>query len=341
MTDDELADTTLPFWVANGEPEPPTVYAWLDLDRAYEDDRVGPVWLRWRHLVEQRLVPLFGPRPPAPYLDEDPTPAEPWARVERNDPGGAGVVATLGLQTDEFADGGHAFLEVSAGLGADRGGIDEVVEVVFGVLRDVAAASNPAYGELTVGRTGRAPRTALDLALGREAADSAAGARAALRGYEWATVVPAELAVGFDTGAFADVTALDGGARLLRATPTVGGWSPEAARAVFVALAPVLPAGRARRTSEAELTRVVFADAGDVRAGRVADLPVGPAPLPAPGPEQVAVLTELISEVMARGWLTMEPMDDSAPAPLRAFFPPGMGLTPDGQRFVAERLGLT
>jgi hypothetical protein len=27
MTDDELADTTLPFRVAKGEPEPPTVYA--------------------------------------------------------------------------------------------------------------------------------------------------------------------------------------------------------------------------------------------------------------------------------------------------------------------------
>ncbi len=334
MTD----ETTLPFWVANDEPEPPAVFAQLYLDQAYQDGRVAPVWRRWRDLVEQRLVPLFGPEPPAPYVDEDPAPGRPWARVERDDPSGTGVIATLHCQTAEFGAGGHAFLQVTAGLGADRGRLDEVVEAVFGVLRDTAEGVDPAYGELVVGLSGRPPRTALDLALGREAADSAAGSRAALRGYEWVTLVPAELAPGVDPGNFAEVTPVGGGAVLLRATPTAGGWTREAARQMFVALAPVLPDGLARRTPEAELTRVVFADAADVRAGHAVDLPVGPAPLP--GPEDVAALTRVVSEAIARGWVTMEPMDESAPARLRAIFPPGMGLTPDGQRFVAERLGL-
>ena len=131
-----------------------------------------------------------------------------------------------------------------------------------------------------------------------------------------------------------------GGALLLRATPTIGGWTRDAARDVFLALASVLPDGLAQRTREAELTRVVFADAADVRAGRVGDLPIGPPPLPAPGAEQIAALTEVISEAMFRGWITMEPMDDSAPARLRAVLPSGMGLTAEGQKFVAERLGL-
>nr|BFE74588.1 hypothetical protein GCM10020092_078890 [Actinoplanes digitatis] len=75
---------------------------------------------------------------------------------------------------------------------------------------------------------------------------------------------------------------------------------------------------------------------------RVTDLPIGPGPLPPPGPDQVSALTEFVSQAMRHGWLTTEPPDESAPEAIRALFPAemGMGLTPEGQRQLAELLGL-
>jgi hypothetical protein len=65
-------------------------------------------------------------------------------------------------------------------------------------------------------------------------------------------------------------------------------------------------------------------------------------PLPPPGPDQVSALTEFVSRAMRHGRLTMAPMDESAPEAIRALFPAetGMGLTSEGQRRLAELLGL-
>lgn len=330
---DELDDVVAPFWVENGEPEPPAAIARVYLDRAYHRGRVEAVRERWWALAEERLTPLFGAEPPAPFGDED--------RVGRFDPSGAATLSQVVYQIDTFGHDAYAVLTVSARLGADRGPLDEVAEVVLSILRD--AAVDPVYGELTVNGIGEADRTTLDVALGRSAESSLAAGRAALRGYEWVTVCPAELAARVDrtSGAFAEVTELSGGGLLLRATPTASGWTQDAARAAFTALAPVLPDGLPQRHHGADLSRVVFADAAEVRQGRIGSLQVGP-PLPAAGPDLVAALTEFVSEAMRRGWLTMEPMDESARPEIRDLFPAemGMGLTPEGQRHLAERLGL-
>lgn len=339
MSDDDFFDdVVVPFWVANGEPEPPLVSARLYLDRAGDGgDRFEQAWRHWREVAAARLTPLLGAEPPEPFVDDD-------RRCGRIDESGQATAWQLGCDVDRFGDDAYAVLTAYAGVGADRGRLDEVVEAVLDVLREGAAGADPLYGELTVDGPARMHRTALDVALGRSAEYSAGSGRAALRGYEWVTVCPAELAARIDpaVGGFVEVTDLAGGGRLLRATADIGGWTQDAARAVFVALAPVLPDGLPERKEGEDLSRVVFADAAEVRAGHVGALPIGPAPLPASGPELVAVLTEFVSEAMRRGWLTMEPMDESAPPEIRAVFPAemGMGLTPEGQRRLAERLGL-
>jgi hypothetical protein len=74
--------------------------------------------------------------------------------------------------------------------------------------------------------------------------------RQVLRGYNWLTVCPAELvdrlggvATLSASGAFYRVVALDHGGACLQATPTLQGYDLPAARRVFQAVRPVLPAG--------------------------------------------------------------------------------------------------
>jgi hypothetical protein len=331
---DELDDAVVPFWVEREEAEPPSAVARLYLDRAYDPERVEAVRRRWWSLAEERLTPLFGPEPPEPWAADD-------RRGGRTDPSGAATLSDVAYDLDILDHDAYAVLRLFARLGADHGPLDQVADVVLSVLRD--AAVDPLYGELTVNGVAEANRTALDVALDRGDERSLDSGRAALRGYEWVTVCPAELVPRLDLagGAFAEVAELAGGGVLLRATPTVSGWTPDAARAVFTALAPVLPDGMPQRHHGADLSRIVFADAAEVRAGRIGGLPVGP-PLPESGPDLVADLTAFISEAMRRGWLTMEPMDESAIPAIRALFPAeaGVGLTPEGQRRLAERLGL-
>jgi hypothetical protein len=79
--------------------------------------------------------------------------------------------------------------------------------------------------------------------------------RTQLRGYSWATLVPAELVARLggiralrQSGAFHEVDELGYGAAWLRATADPAGYDEQAARRVFDVLAPVLIGGRARRT---------------------------------------------------------------------------------------------
>lgn len=338
---DELDDVVVPFWVENGEPEPPAAIAHLCLDGALDRDRVDEVRRRWWALAAERLTPLFGPEPPEPFGDDE--------RLAIFDPSGAAALSQVVCTFEILDHDAFAVLSVSAATGADHGRLDEAAEAVRGILRD--AAADPIYGEVTTRRPGEAHRTALDVALGRSAERSLASARSALRGYDWVTVCPAGLAdrVDRDGGAFAEVTVLPGGALLLRATPAASGWTQEAARAIFGALAPVLPDGQPQDNHGADLSRVVFADAAEVRRAVtgdgprdvLADLPVGPS-LPESGPELVTALSDFVSEAMRQGWLTMEPMDDSVRPEIRDLFPAemGMGLTPGGQQHLAELLGL-
>ncbi|AEV84401.1 hypothetical protein ACWT_3378 [Actinoplanes sp. SE50] len=331
--DECYEDAIVPFWIESNQPEPPVVFARLYLDRVAGRDRVEPAWRRWRAIADQSLTPLLGPVPPEPYVDADPTPVMPVGRLERIEPTGVGVLSALRVTVEWFDGDGQAVLHVSATLGADTSRLNEVVEAAYDVLRDVAVSAEPAYGEVTVGRTGHLHRTALDIALSRSVQESARAARSVLRGYEWATVCPAELAPHVAVAAFDRVVPLARGGVLLRATSSYDEWSAGAVQRVFEALAPILPAGMPQRSHYGDLRRVVFADAADVRGGKSIIAPASAPP---------ADLTEFIHEAVLQGWITTEPVDESAPSAVRELLPPelGVGLTEEGQRRLIELFGL-
>jgi hypothetical protein len=126
--------------------------------------------------------------------------------------------------------------------------------------------ANPAFGIVTDDNLVNA--TAIDVVLNRRYKRSLDDSRRFLRGYGFATVVPAELVDRLgggrelaDTGAFVRVQSLRAGGVVLQATPTLSQYDDEAMRRVFRALAPVLPAGMPRPVPGYEHVRVVYEDA--------------------------------------------------------------------------------
>lgn len=92
--------------------------------------------------------------------------------------------------------------------------------------------------------------TNLDIALLRDSCESIQLGRTHLRGYAWVTVCPEELVRRLggsgelqQRGAFARVIPLRSGGALLQASETLAGYTDDAMRKVFEALAPVLPPG--------------------------------------------------------------------------------------------------
>jgi hypothetical protein len=122
-------------------------------------------------------------------------------------------------------------------------------EVLLGPVRSLAARSDPVYGE--VGFPAGAHRTVLEYAMRSRGLDETyERSRTWLRGYNWITLVPRQIAEALggsaalrDTGAFFDVTELEGGAVWLRATELFSAYDTEAAMPVFKAVARALPAG--------------------------------------------------------------------------------------------------
>jgi hypothetical protein len=126
--------------------------------------------------------------------------------------------------------------------------------------------ANPAFGIVTADNLVNA--TAVDVVLDRRYKRSLDDSRRFLRGYGFATVVPAELVDRLggvrelaDTGAFVRVQSLRAGGVVLQATATLSQYDDEAMRRVFRALAPVLPAGMPRLVPGYEHVRVVYEDA--------------------------------------------------------------------------------
>jgi hypothetical protein len=126
--------------------------------------------------------------------------------------------------------------------------------------------ANPAFGIVTADNVVNA--TAVDVVLDRRYKRSLDDSRRFLRGYGFATVVPAELVDRLggvrelaDTGAFVRVQSLRAGGVVLQATATLSQYDDEAMRRVFRALAPVLPAGMPRLVPGYEHVRVVYEDA--------------------------------------------------------------------------------
>lgn len=163
--------------------------------------------------------------------------------------------------------GGFLWLDLLAGL-TGPAALPAVCTAMIGVLRATAGQADPIYGEILVDREPQSPQTALDRVLRRIGEDSLEAGRRFLRGYEWVTVCPSDLAKtlgGADalraTGAFAEITELGTGGLLLRATDDPAGWTEEAARRVFDAVRPVLPPGRPRPLEFETITNVVMTDA--------------------------------------------------------------------------------
>ncbi|MFE9421550.1 hypothetical protein ACFYNO_01155 [Kitasatospora sp. NPDC006697] len=148
-------------------------------------------------------------------------------------------------------------------------------EAVLGFLRRTVEALDPSFGNLTyhdgLGRTG------LERTLGppwKFPKDTIPVSRRVLRGYDWWTVCPKELAATLGgaeglraTGAFHEVDRLPSGALWLRATEHYRDYGPDAYPAVFHALAPALPPGVPKRFEPREgerVERIVHADASAV-----------------------------------------------------------------------------
>ncbi|WKX14224.1 hypothetical protein [Streptomyces sp. NL15-2K] len=149
-------------------------------------------------------------------------------------------------------------------------------EVVLGFLRGISEGLDPSFANITyddgLGKTG------LERTLGppwKFPHETIPTSRQVLRGYEWWTICPKELAGplgGADalrvTGAFHDVVRLPSGALWLQATKHYRDYGPDAYAAVFRALAPALPPGvpkRFDRRNDEPAERILHLDASAVR----------------------------------------------------------------------------
>jgi hypothetical protein len=247
---EEACRLLLPFVQPVGAPEP-----WLSLS-AYEQHADGRARRRrpqrWADGLTDGLYQLS-----AHWADVDP----------------AAVASELELYVFRFAHRRHLKLQVSVGFEGRPGGLSQVLPALVELTWRVGDVANPAYGEIVINAGTVAPATLLDSVLARSVEESAQASRGQLRGYEWVTLCPEELIARLggvsalrDSGAFAEVMPLSQGGALLRATDAPADYRGDRVRAVFRALAPVLPTGQPRDLPvdlpSQDLSRVVFSDAG-------------------------------------------------------------------------------
>jgi hypothetical protein len=119
---------------------------------------------------------------------------------------------------------------------------------VVDLIAQIANGARPSYGEVSLTVEQRPPATRLDSVLNRDPVESAECGRTWLRGYEWATICPAELADRLggagrlrSSTAFVKVVELADGAALLLATAEPQAYDDAAAALVRECLRPVLP----------------------------------------------------------------------------------------------------
>ncbi|MFJ1796063.1 hypothetical protein [Kitasatospora griseola] len=123
------------------------------------------------------------------------------------------------------------------------------IRAIVNSMRRVANVADPVFG--SIGYGGNFTCTELEYSLGlRGLTDSYDKSRKILRGYDWVTVVPRELAN--EHGGASGVTKssnlhsieeLPSGALWLRATDEFANYNGSAVRAMFEAVAPMLPKG--------------------------------------------------------------------------------------------------
>ncbi|MEV0570081.1 hypothetical protein [Dactylosporangium sp. NPDC050588] len=173
-------------------------------------------------------------------------------RAERMPGGRAPGFPDLHVRT--WGDGG-----VRLGLSASPEflvGTVDAERALCGFLQEVAAVSDPAYGEVTLELDGN---YGVESLLERSLAGLDSKTRAAIRhipprerlkGYSWITVIPAEVADRLGgaaslraSGAFHEVVALPAGGVWAQATGRLADYDHAAARRVFDVLRSVLPPG--------------------------------------------------------------------------------------------------
>ncbi|MDG4785228.1 hypothetical protein O7626_04650 [Micromonospora sp. WMMD1102] len=225
-------------------PEPDFVTWLVYLDRAEDQGWLASLAHWWHDEVCRLLLPFVGPagaaapavsltafeqdaagrgrrRRPARWADGL---TEECAQLSARwfDVAPTAIASELDVFLARFAGRRHVRLQISVGFEGRSGGLPLVLPALVELARLVGDATDPAYGEIVANAGLLPPATMLDAALGRSAESSAEQCRSRLRGYEWVTLCPRELAATLGgaerlraTGAFAEVRPLRHGGLLL------------------------------------------------------------------------------------------------------------------------------
>lgn len=281
--------STVPMFAESAGPDPDFATCLLYLDCGDDLARLRPPLTYWYEETCRSLLPYLRPAgAPEPMMSlsayERSADGRPRRRKPRTWSEGltsdlhqlsahwsdtvlTSVASELDLYVFRFGGGRHVKLQISIGFQNRPGGLVRVVPDLVDLMRRVGDVTDPTYGEIVVNGEILAPATMLDGALGRTSAESARDSRHRLRGYEWVTICPTELAGRLggaealrDTGAFVEVVPLAHGGLLLRATADPDTYRDDRVRAVHRALASALPTGQPRDLPGHDLSRVVPLD---------------------------------------------------------------------------------
>ncbi|WP_409055345.1 hypothetical protein [Streptomyces sp. SYP-A7185] len=193
-------------------------------------------------------------------LDAEGQPGEPWLDVSlTRDHDAPDVVSLVAVRTsEEFEDPATA---------------DEAQQRWESLLHSqVQSHGNVLYAYVADDSEHISGRTALEDGIGLLLGDTLPELETTLRGYGWLTVCsPGVLAALGGIAAlraceaFTEVTPVAGGGAWLKATDRIHGYTPAHVRAVFDALAPVLPPDKPVPTLAAETRRLVYEAPGRTR----------------------------------------------------------------------------
>ncbi|WP_060886860.1 hypothetical protein [Streptomyces caniscabiei] len=193
-------------------------------------------------------------------IGSDGHPDWPWLDVsvvrDRDTPEVVSLVASR--TTEEFADPGARNEAQARWIDFFGAQVQRHEGILYGSIADDA--------EFVTGRT------SLETDVGLLLEDTFPHLGTVLRGYAWWTVcspgvVAALGGVGAlrDSGAFHEVEPLPGGGASLRSTENIWDYGEERVRAVFRALAPVLPEGEPVKGFSSDTRRLVYENAADYR----------------------------------------------------------------------------
>jgi hypothetical protein len=265
-----MGDDAVPPWVLGELPWPDSVGVRVYLDDAEDHAALAGPLQGWYDLAVELLVPVLGtlgtvgPKPRVTGTHEDPSGR---AYRMRGRSWAAGFVPDLyQLMASWTVTGPHpgetydvtiyAFrvdrrrLKLSTSITVPPDRLAGVLPPALDLAGRLAGLTDAAYGDATVNNHPNGTlETRLDSALRRSHQESIDAARQLLRGYEWVTILPKELAPRFIPAqeAFAEVRLLANGGLLLRATENPLAYGPAQARRVFEALRPLLPPGQPKQ----------------------------------------------------------------------------------------------